>query len=87
MLVKMVSQLLVSPGFTFCTNFRLRLRHFTAQDVSLTNDLLSRCYIGDWFLLHLLAKNTSTYMFRDVYQQLRMYVKVESDLRFSHDHK
>ena len=54
----------IKPGFTFCTYFRLRLRHFTAQDVSLTNDLLSRCYIGDWFLLHLLAKNTSTYMFR-----------------------
>ena len=58
----------INPGFTFCTYFRLRLRHFTAQDVSLTNDLLSRCYIGDWFLLHLLAKNTSTYMFRYVNQ-------------------
>ncbi len=49
---------------------RLRLRNFTAQDLNMTNDLLSKCYIGDYFLLHLLAKNTSPYMFRRIIKSL-----------------
>ena len=66
-------------------SLRLRLRNFTAQDVNLTNDLLSRCYIGDWFLLHLLAKNTSTYMFRDVYLLRRNFATNGEGSEYTHD--
>jgi hypothetical protein len=57
------------------TRFRLRLRNFTSQDLNLTNDLLGRCYIGDWFLLHLIARNTSAFMFRRIIKSLAENVR------------
>ena len=50
--------------------FRSRFRTFTIQDLTLVNDLLHRCYLGDWFLLNLLAKNTTAYMYRRIVKRL-----------------
>ena len=36
----------------------------------LVNDLLERCYIGDWFVLCLLAQNTTAYMFKRIVKNL-----------------
>ncbi len=49
---------------------RSRFRGSTLTDSSLINDLLSRCYLGDWFVLNLLAKNTNAYMYRRIVKAL-----------------
>ncbi|TRY66929.1 hypothetical protein TCAL_08031 [Tigriopus californicus] len=54
---------------------RMKLRSFGAQDVPLINQLLTRCYVGDWFILNLLAKNTTAYMFRRIIKSLTEIIK------------
>lgn len=49
---------------------RTHFRSLTLHECGLLDDLMNRCYIGDWFILHLLTKNTSSYMFRRIVKSI-----------------
>ena len=51
------------------------MRSFTDADRDLINDLLSRCYVGDWFVLTLLAKNTNPYIYKRILKALAEEIK------------
>ena len=42
----------------------LKIRGFTSSDLSSCKNVLSHCYLGDWFVLYQLSKNSNTYFFR-----------------------
>ena len=42
----------------------LKIRGFTTSDLSSCKNVLSHCYLGDWFVLYQLSKNSNTYFFR-----------------------
>ena len=48
----------------------LRSRCFSHSDLSTCRSVLSHCYLGDWFVLYQLSKNSNTYFFRYLLKQL-----------------
>ena len=42
----------------------LKIRGFTTSDLSSCKNVLSHCYLGDWFVLYQLSKNSNSYFFR-----------------------
>ena len=42
----------------------LRSRGFTRSDLSTCRRVLGHCYLGDWFVLYQLSKNSNSYFFR-----------------------
>ena len=41
----------------------LRSRCFSPSDLSTCKNVLAHCYLGDWFVLYQLSKNSNTYFF------------------------
>ena len=42
----------------------IKIRGFSESDISTIKSVLSHCYLGDWFVLYQLSKNSNTYFFR-----------------------
>ena len=42
----------------------IKIRGFTSSDMSTCKNVLSHCYLGDWFVLYQLSKNSNSYFFR-----------------------
>ena len=42
----------------------LKIRGFSTSDMATCKSVLSHCYLGDWFVLYQLSKNSNTYFFR-----------------------
>ena len=42
----------------------IKSRGFSDSDMNTTKSVLSHCYLGDWFVLYQLSKNSNTYFFR-----------------------
>jgi len=42
----------------------LKIRGFSNSDMATCKSVLSHCYLGDWFVLYQLSKNSNTYFFR-----------------------
>jgi hypothetical protein len=45
----------------------LRARMFTSSDLKTVRVVLSRCYLGDWWVLYQLGRNSNTHFFRSVF--------------------
>jgi hypothetical protein len=43
---------------------------WSATDREIIEDIMDKCYVGDWFVLHLLSKNTNTYVYRRIVKAL-----------------
>ena len=41
-----------------------KTRGFSQSDLSTCRNVLDHCYLGDWFVLYQLSKNSNTYFFR-----------------------
>jgi len=48
----------------------LRSRCFSPSDLSTCKNVLAHCYLGDWFVLYQLSKNSNTYFFRYLLRHL-----------------
>jgi len=57
----------------------MRTRGFSKGDASTAKTVLSNCYLGDWFVLYQLSKNSNTYFFRYLLRHL--------EKQFSHQAK
>ena len=42
----------------------IKIRGFSTSDMATCKSVLSHCYLGDWFVLYQLSKNSNTYFFR-----------------------
>ena len=42
----------------------VKIRGFSEADMSTIKSVLSHCYLGDWFVLYQLSKNSNSYFFR-----------------------
>ena len=42
----------------------VKTRGFTQADLSTCRNVLGHCYLGDWFVLYQLSKNSNIYFFR-----------------------
>jgi len=47
-----------------CLLLIIKTRAFTQADLSACRNVLHFCYLGDWFVLYQLSKNSNTYFFR-----------------------
>ena len=48
----------------------LKIRGFTQSDLSSCRAVLDHCYLGDWFVLYQLSKNSNSYFFRFLLRHL-----------------
>ena len=53
-----------------CFLLLLRNRCFTHSDLSTCRIVLAHCYLGDWFVLYQLSKNSNTNFFRYLLKHL-----------------
>ena len=47
----------------FC---RQKTRMWSENDREIIEHIMDRCYVGDWFVLHLLSKNTNLYIYKRI---------------------
>ena len=45
------------------------------QDRDVIHTVLKRCHIGDTFLLHLISKNTNTYVYKRIIKSIAVVLK------------
>ena len=43
---------------------------WSENDREIVENIMDRCYIGDWFVLHLLAKNTNIHIYKRIIKAL-----------------
>merc|ERR1712106_381609 len=48
----------------------IKTRGFTNSDLNTCKNVLEHCYLGDWFVLYQLSKNSNTYFFRYLLRHL-----------------
>ena len=48
---------------------------WSSTDREIIEDILDRCYIGDWFVLHLLSKNTNVHIYKRIVKSLAMVIR------------
>ena len=46
--------------------YRQKTRMWAENDREIVEDILEKCYIGDWFVLHLLSKNTNLHIYKRI---------------------
>jgi len=61
----------------------LRVRGFTKTDLSTCRKVLEFCYLGDWFVLYQLSKNSNPYFFRYMLKHLEKNFVTQTRSRHS----
>ena len=56
---------------------------WTDHDREIIEDILDRCYIGDWFVLHLLSKNTNIHIYKRIVKNLAIVMRERKSSHFS----
>ena len=54
---------------------RRKARMWNESDRDVINMVLGKCYVGDCFLLHLLSKNTNSYIFKRIIKSIGIILK------------
>ena len=65
---------------------RRKARMWNETDRDVINTVLGKCYVGDTFLLHLLAKNTNSYIFKRILKSIGMVLKEHKSKAHSSAH-
>ena len=50
--------------------FRVKTRMWAESDREIIEDIMDKCYIGDWFVLHLLSRNTNLQIYKRIVKSL-----------------
>ena len=53
------------------------------NDREIVEDILEKCYIGDWFVLHLLSKNTNLHIYKRIVKNLAIVMRERKSSHFS----
>ena len=61
---------------------------WSENDREIVENIMDRCYIGDWFVLHLLSKNTNIHIYKRIIKALAIVLRERkvsntSDPRYS----
>merc|ERR1719295_774330 len=65
---------------------RRKARMWNESDRDVINTVLGKCYVGDTFLLHLLAKNTNSYIFKRILKSIGVVLKEHKSKAHSSAH-
>ena len=61
---------------------------WSENDQEIIEHIMDRCYVGDWFVLHLLSKNTNLHIYKRIIKALANVLRERkvsntSDARYS----
>ena len=57
------------------------------QDRDVIHTVLKKCHIGDTFLLHLISKNTNTYVYKRIIKSIAVVLREQKVRPFSYNIK
>jgi len=66
-----------------CLLLLLKTRGFSQSDLSTCRNVLDHCYLGDWFVLYQLSKNSNSYFFKYLLRHLEKSFDSQGKVRLS----